>query len=248
MESPFYIYFVSLLNQPGREVVQTAGEGTGERRGGENPAFSIGSDEPMENTATSAMPLTTTGSRISEPDEDRVLVRRYLDGDMAAFDGLMTRHERQVYGLCLRFVRHPEDAMDLTQDVFIKAFENLRSFRGDAGFRTWIYRIAVNHCINHVRKNGRRFVEVQESTLTVEPSAHRQLLDGERRKIVGDLIEGLPPKQRAILQLRMNENLSYEEIANILNRSVSTIKSSVFFALNKLRKMLEERKASGASF
>jgi RNA polymerase sigma-70 factor, ECF subfamily len=247
MESPFYIYSVPLLNQPGRKAVQSAGEGREERGDSETHAFSMGSDQAMEHTVTSTMPLTTTDRSSSEPHEDGELVRRYLDGDMAAFDGLMTRHERQVYGLCLRFVKNREDAMDLSQEVFIKAFENLRAFRGDASFRTWIYRIAVNHCINHVRKNRRHFVEVQESTLTVEPSAHRRLLDGERRQIVGTLIEGLPPKQRAILELRMNENLSYEEIANILDRSVSTIKSSVFFALNKLRKMVEERKNSGAS-
>jgi RNA polymerase sigma-70 factor (ECF subfamily) len=201
----------------------------------------------MEHTAANAMPLTTTGSTTGQEDEDRDLVGKYLDGDMSAFDTLMSRHERQVYGLCLRFVRNPDDAMDLTQEVFIKAFEHLAAFRGDARFRTWVYRIAVNHCINHVKKNGKRFVEIQEDTATVDPSVYRRLVDDERREIVRGLIEALPPKQKAIIELRMNDNLSYEEIASILGRSVSTIKSSVFFALNKLRKMVEDREARGQS-
>jgi RNA polymerase sigma-70 factor (ECF subfamily) len=186
--------------------------------------------------------------RTIEEDDDRDLVRRYLDGDLAAFDALMGRHERQIYGLCLGFVRNRDDALDLTQDVFVKAFENLAAFRGDARFRTWVYRIAVNHCINHVKKHSsRRFVEVHEATATVHPSVHRELLDDERRVIVKELIAALPPKQKAILELRMSGNLSYEEIAGILGRSVSTVKSSIFFALTKLRKMVEAKKAAGDS-
>jgi RNA polymerase sigma-70 factor (ECF subfamily) len=201
----------------------------------------------MEQTVT-GMPLTTTGTATDQRDEDRELVGRYLDGDMSAFDTLMARHERQIYGLCLRFVRNHEDARDLTQDVFIKAFENLTSFRGDARFKTWVYRIAVNHCLNHVKKHSKHFVEVHEGTLTVDPSVHRRLLEEERRDIVKGLIQKLPPRQRVIMELRMNDNLGYEEIASILGRSVSTIKSSVFFALNKLRKMIDDGRAAGQSF
>jgi len=210
-------------------------------------AASTRSRQAMEQTAATIMPLTTTAIRSDRTDEDRDLVGRYLDGDMSAFDELMTRHERQVYGLCLRFVRNREDALDLTQEVFIKAFENLGSFRGDARFRTWIYRVAVNHCLNHVKKHSQNFVEVGEATATVSPSVHRELLDEERRALVRGMVEALPPKQKAILELRMNENLSYEEIARILGRSVSTVKSSVFFALTKLKRMVEERRAQGQS-
>jgi RNA polymerase sigma-70 factor (ECF subfamily) len=198
----------------------------------------------MDPNATTAMSLIAVQAVKEAPDGDRELVARYLDGDMTAFDALMSRHERRIYGLCLRFVRNHDDALDLTQEVFIKTFEKLASFRGDARFSTWIYRIAVNHAINHVKKNSKAFVEVDEATATVEPSVHRTLLEEERREIVSVLMEELPPKQKAILELRMNQNLSYEEIARILGRSVSTIKSSVFFALTKLRKMVEEGKAA----
>jgi RNA polymerase sigma-70 factor (ECF subfamily) len=165
---------------------------------------------------------------------------------MGAFDELMTRHERAVFRLCFRFVKNREDAMDLTQEVFIKAFEKLTAFRGDARFKTWLYRVAVNHCLNHVKKNSREFVEVDESIGSVKPSFHNKLLEKERRAIVRKLMVKLPPKQKAILELRMNDNLSYEEIAGILGRSVSTIKSSVFFALTKLKKMVQQQSAAGA--
>lgn len=216
----------------------------GENKNERSVDLSASSDEVMNQTAAT-MPLIRTGRETDQQDEDRHLVDRYLAGEMSAFDALMARHERHVYGLCLRFSRNHEDAMDLTQEVFIKAFEKLTSFRGDARFKTWIYRVAVNHCLNHVKKNSRQFVAVGEETLTVKPSVHAELLEEERRKIARELIQNLPPKQRAIMELRMNENLSYEEIAGILGRSVSTVKSSVFFALNKLRKMVDDLRAGG---
>ena len=180
----------------------------------------------MGHTTTSIMPV---GTKVTQGrGEDKNLVSRYLAGNMVAFDELMTRHQRAVYSLCFRFVKTREDAMDLTQEVFIKAFENLRAFRGDARFKTWLYRVAVNHCLNHVKKNSREFVEVDESIGSVKPHFHNRLLEKERRAIVRELMVNLPPKQKAILELRMKDNLSYKEIAGILGCTVSTIKSSVF--------------------
>ncbi len=200
----------------------------------------------MGHTATTIMPVATKVTQAAQDrDEDKDLVSRYLAGNMVAFDELMTRHQRAVYRLCFRFVQTREDAMDLTQEVFIKAFENLSAFRGDARFKTWLYRVAVNHCLNHVKKNSREFVEVDESIGSVKPHFHNRLLEKERRAIVKELMVNLPPKQKAILELRMNDNLSYEEIAGILGRSVSTIKSSVFFALTKLKKMVQQQSNTG---
>jgi RNA polymerase sigma-70 factor (ECF subfamily) len=196
----------------------------------------------MDHTAATIMPGAAT-----EQDVDQLLVARYLDGDLVAFDELMTRHERQIYRLCYRFVRNHDDAMDLTQDVFVKAFEKLPSFRGDARFKTWLYRVAVNHCLNHVKKHSQNFVEVTEETGRVKAAADDRLLAQERRRIVRDLMPQLPPRQRAIFEMRMNDNLSYEEIAKILNRSVSTIKSSVFFALTKLKKLVNPQTLKGPS-
>ena len=189
----------------------------------------------MEQAATASMPMTLENS-----DADAQLVDRYLAGDMAAFDELMIRYERQIYRLCYRFVENRDDALDLAQEVFIKAFEHLGTFRRESSLKTWLYRIAINHCINHVRKHSQEFVEVSEWTGSTNASVQSQLEEREQREQFRRLVKKLPPKQKAILELRINEQLSYDEIARISGRSVSTIKASVFFALEKLRKLVKD--------
>jgi RNA polymerase sigma-70 factor, ECF subfamily len=191
----------------------------------------------MDRTITASLPMTSTDS-----DADAALITRYLAGDMSAFDELMIRYERQVYRVCYRFVQNRDDAKDLAQEVFIKAFEHLPSFRRESSLKTWLYRIAMNHCINHVKKHSQEFVEVTEYTGSITPSIQRQLEDQEQRAHFRRLVKHLPPKQKAILEMRINEQLSYDEIAKMSGRSVSTIKASVFFALEKLRKLVKDPK------
>src|SRR5215468_9428003 len=189
----------------------------------------------MDRTLTTSIPMTATN-----PDVDAELVERYLAGDTAAFDEIMVRYERQIYRICYRFVENREDAMDLAQEVFIKAFEHLATFRRESSLKTWLYRIAMNHCINHVKKHSQEFVEVNENIGSVRASVQSQLEEREKREHFRRLVKQLPPKQKAILELRIHEQLSYEEIARISGRSVSTIKASVFFALEKLRKLVKD--------
>src|SRR5215471_6074559 len=195
----------------------------------------------MERTVTASMPMTLGNS-----DADAELVERYLAGDMTAFDELMIRYERQIYRVCYRFVENRDDAMDLAQEVFIKAFEHLGSFRRESSLKTWLYRIAMNHCINHVKKHSQEFVEVTEYTGSVHSSIQSQLEDREQRDQFRRMVKLLPPKQKAILELRINEQLSYEEIARMSGRSISTIKASVFFALEKLRKLVKDPESKKA--
>jgi len=189
----------------------------------------------MDGTLPVALPMTA----INE-NRDAELVERYLTGDTTAFDEIMVRYERQIYRICYRFVENREDAMDLAQDVFIKAFEHLATFRRESSLKTWLYRIAMNHCINHVKKHSQEFVEVTEYTGSTHSSAQTQLEDREQRDEFRRMVKLLPPKQKAILELRINDQLSYEEIAKMSGRSISTIKASVFFALEKLRKLVKE--------
>src|SRR5215467_1314692 len=119
----------------------------------------------MDRILTASMPMTAIN-----PDVDAELVERYLAGDTAAFDEIMVRYERQIYRVCYRFVDNREDAMDLAQEVFIKAFEHLTSFRRESSLKTWLYRIAMNHCINHKKKHAQEFVEVNEFTGSIRPS------------------------------------------------------------------------------
>src|ERR1051326_1032277 len=189
----------------------------------------------MERTLSASMPITAVNQ-----DVDGTLVERYLAGDTTAFDEIMIRYERQIYRICYRFVDNREDAMDLAQEIFIKAFEHLATFRRESSLKTWLYRIAMNHCINHVKKHSQEFVEVTEYTGSVHSRVQDQLEDREQREHFRRLVKLLPPKQKAILELRINEQLSYEEIARISGRSISTIKASVFFALEKLRKLVKD--------
>ncbi len=189
----------------------------------------------MERTLTASMPMAA-----GNQDADVALVERYLAGDTTAFDEIMIRYERQIYRVCYRFVENRDDAMDLAQEVFIKAFEHLSTFRRESSLKTWLYRIAMNHCINHVKKHSQEFVEVSEYTGKIQASTQVQLEDREQREHFRRMVKRLPPKQKAILELRINEQLSYEEIAKMSGRSVSTIKASVFFALEKLRKLVKD--------
>lgn len=188
----------------------------------------------MDSSLTASAPIVS-----KQNGADAALVERYLSGDMTAFDELMIRYERQIYRVCYRFVENRDDAMDLAQEVFIKAFEHLTAFRQESSLKTWLYRIAINHCINHVKKHSQEFVEVTEYTGSIRPSVHTELEVREQRDHFRRMVKYLPPKQKAILELRINEQLSYEEIARISGRSVSTIKASVFFALEKLRKLVK---------
>jgi RNA polymerase sigma-70 factor (ECF subfamily) len=189
----------------------------------------------MERTLTVPVAMTSQDS-----EADNSIVERYLAGDMTAFDELMIRYERQIFRVCYRFVNNRDDAMDLAQEVFIKAFEHLSTFRRESSMKTWLYRIAMNHCINHVKKNAREFVEITESVGSTRASVHSDMEEREQREQFRLLVKRLPPKQKAILEMRIHEQLSYEEIATMSGRSISTIKASVFFALEKLRKLVKE--------
>src|SRR5215470_18021559 len=132
----------------------------------------------MERTLTASIPMAAR----SQDDPDIELVERYFAGDATAFDELMIRYERQIYRVCYRFVENRDDALDLAQDVFVKAFEHLPTFRRESTLKTWLYRIAINHCINHVKKHSQEFVEVTEYTGSIRPSVQAKMEDQEQRE------------------------------------------------------------------
>src|SRR5438034_8606350 len=146
----------------------------------------------MEDTLIKSLPMV-----FETQDQDASLVERYFSGDTTAFDEIMIRYERQIYRVCYRFVENRDDALDLAQDVFVKAFEHLPTFRREARLKTWLYRIAINHCLNHVKKHVQEFVEVTEYTGSIRASAHAELEDQEQREHFRRLVKQLPPKQKA---------------------------------------------------
>lgn len=176
---------------------------------------------------------------------DADLVEASLAGDREAFDTIVERHRRHVYQLCYRFVGNHEDASDLAQDVFIRAYRGLRTFKGQASLGTWLYRIAVNASLNRVGAKGPQavsFDSVRQGTdeflASTEESASDALLRDERALQVRAAIARLPKKQRATLVLRVYHELPHEEIAAILGSSVGAAKANFFHALNNLKKLL----------
>jgi RNA polymerase sigma-70 factor (ECF subfamily) len=177
-------------------------------------------------------------------DDDRALVQATLDGDREAFDELVRRHQRQVYRLCYRFAGNHEDARDLAQEAFIRAFRGLRSFKGQSAFSTWMYRIGVNVCLNRVASPAAARTVALEHVDRVDSRTERAdaaLLREERAAEVRAAIARLPKKQRAALILRVYHELPHEEIAQVLESSVGAVKANFFHALANLKKLLQGR-------
>lgn len=185
-------------------------------------------------------------SRLREPlrdppdRDDGELVRAAAAGDRAAFDALVTRHQRNVYRLCYRFVPNHADASELAQDAFVRAYRSLAKFEGQAQFSTWLHRITVNVCLNRLALKTPKPAPLKmvESMVGREDAADVALLRDERAERVRAAIAQLPDKQRGTLILRVYHDLSHEEIARALGSSVGAAKTNLFHALGNLRKLL----------
>lgn len=198
---------------------------------------------PERRAAPHGSPPTTTAkdSPLLSAD-DGALVEACLGGRREAFDVLVERHQRQVYQLCYRFAGRHEDASDLAQDVFVRAYRALGSFRGKSAFTTWLYRIAVNLCLNRVSVKApplEPIDRVEHADRRGEP-ADVALLKAERAAEVRAAIARLPRKQRATLILRIYHELPHEEIAAILGNSVGAAKANFFHALANLKKLMSK--------
>jgi RNA polymerase sigma-70 factor (ECF subfamily) len=172
---------------------------------------------------------------------DQELVARTLGGETAAFDVLVERHRRPVYQICYRFARGHEDASDLAQEVFVRAWRGLPRFKGQAAFSTWIYRIAVNACLTKVGTKAPAVAALADVDDIEDVRADRpgtDLLRAERADAVRRAIRLLPGKQRATLVLRTYHELTHQQIADILGTSVGAVKANFFHALANLRRIL----------
>jgi RNA polymerase sigma-70 factor (ECF subfamily) len=169
---------------------------------------------------------------MSDPSDDRELVRRFLLGDARAFTTLVERHQARVYGLCLRVTGNPEDAADAAQEAFLSALRKLGQFRGDAAFTTWMHRVTVNACYDLLRKRSRQpsLHLVTDETFVPEPGPptpdHADEVAGTRDAAAALAL--VPEEFRVALVLADVQDLPYEEIAKILDVPVGTVKSRVF--------------------
>ena len=181
-------------------------------------------------------------------EEERLLLRRAQGGDSAAFEDIVRAHEKTVYHLALRQLGNREDAEDAAQEVFLKAYTGLSSFRGDSKLSVWLYRITNNVCIDFLRRRRETVSLSQENEegepLELElpderfdPAALTERKDLRER--IGKALDALPPEAREILLLRELGGQSYDEIAATLGLDLGTVKSRIFRARKKLCALLE---------
>ena len=181
---------------------------------------------------------------------DQQLVDRVKQGDKAAFDLLVLKYQQRIVSLVSRFVRNPSDALDVTQEAFIKAYRALPNFRGESAFYTWMYRIAVNTAKNYLAVQSRRPVAVEQDISEIEQidgnsalkdhaTPERLLLRDEIQETIISTIENLPNDLQVAITLREMEGLSYEDIAIAMDCPIGTVRSRIFRAREAIDKELE---------
>ncbi|HEX7675277.1 MAG TPA: sigma-70 family RNA polymerase sigma factor [Bdellovibrio sp.] len=172
---------------------------------------------------------------------DLELVEKVKSGDRRSFSELVKRHQRSLLRLSLRFVKDMDVAEDVTQEAFIKAYEKLNSFEGRASFKSWLFQIGVNTARNKLRELKRDTVDVEDVHLAVEAEAEHTLVHTAVADILQKEVDKLPMKQRTALVLRVYEDLSFNEIAEIMECPYDTAKANYRHALMKLRQTFEQQ-------
>lgn len=183
------------------------------------------------------------------------LIENYLAGDLEAFNRLVWRWEKPIYHFIFRMIGEPEAAREISQQTFIRVFKNLKKLKEPEKFRTWIYQIAANLCRDEIRKRQRsnslsleKFKEDNENGATLpenlisQPRHAPDIQWGqtEAREIIEQALRKIPEEQRIVIIMKEYQGLKFTEIAEILNQSVNTIKSRMYYGLNALRKIFEQ--------
>lgn len=187
---------------------------------------------------------------------DEELVRRVQRGDKKAFDLLVLKYQNRIIQLINRYVRDPHEAQDIAQETFIKAYRAMASFRGDSAFYTWIYRIAINTAKNHIAARARRptddEIEVEiaeqfegESSLRDQETPEGILLSEELGHTIQLALEELPGELRTAITLREMDGLSYDEIAEVMDCPVGTVRSRIFRAREAIDKKIRSLNGVG---
>jgi RNA polymerase sigma-70 factor (ECF subfamily) len=178
-------------------------------------------------------------------DDDLDLINRTGAGDREAFNELVRKYQRPLYAMLYRMVGNHEDASDLVQKAFVKAFTGLRSFERRASFKTWLYQIAINLAKNVYRDRARfTQVPIDEVIIKREPRTLDALIQNENSLLLRKAVAGLPEKQRLTLLLRVRQEKKFEEIAEIMKCSIGTSKANYHHAVQKLKAMMGEKNRS----
>lgn len=198
-------------------------------------------------SAQNSLPLVEADSSVSQADSDQVLVARVQSGDVAAFDSLVKKYRERLYAVIYNLTSNREDAADLTQEAFIKAFTSIKRFKGNSAFFTWLYRIGVNATLSHLKRNRfRRFFSLEKiqeegshaqvlETLAAKHKSEKGALLGELQEKLNEALQKLSPKHRTVVVLFEIEGLSHQEIAEVVDCSVGTVRSRLHYAKQQLQ-------------
>jgi len=189
--------------------------------------------------------------RLTASVTDKQLVARVQQGDRRAFDMLVLKYQHKILGLVARYVKDADEVQDVTQEAFIKAYRALPGFRGDSAFYTWLYRIAINTAKNHLVSRARRppgsDVDLEDAAyldggepLRDSETPENQLFGDELRQVVGDALETLPDELRTAVTLREFDGLTYEEIAEVMECPVGTVRSRIFRARDAIDRSVKK--------
>jgi RNA polymerase sigma-70 factor (ECF subfamily) len=175
-------------------------------------------------------------------DEDLNLITRTEAGEREAFNDLVRKYQKPLYALLYRMVGNAEDASDLLQKAFVKAFTGLKSFERRSTFKTWLYQIAINLAKNVYRDRARiEQVPIDNVVIRRNPRTIENLIMKENRQLLRQALAGLPEKQRITLMLRVQEEKKFEEIADIMECSLGTAKANFHHAVQKLKVLMGEK-------
>ena len=206
----------------------------------------------MDAVKSLAKTLVASPERQQEADSDMEIVRRVQAGDVAAFDRLILKYRERVFGIIYNMTSNREDTADLTQDAFIKAFQSINRFGGQSSFFTWLYRISVNSTLSHLRKSRLRSffslerVDSEEpvskeiiAALTDRSGAERDTFVRELQEKLNDAMQKLSTTHRTVVTLFEIDGLSHQEIAEVMNCSLGTVRSRLHYAKQLLQSELQ---------
>ena len=208
------------------------------------------SDSPKNTANASGSPRKDASESSLQDDK---LVERAIGGDESAYSELVEKYERALYFHVRKMIKDEEQVNDLVQEAFVKAFDNLNSYSTNYAFSTWLYRIATNHTIDYLRKKKLKTLSIDEPVKTRDGDMQMQLEDEsagtdrniirkQRQKIVQNAIDELPEKYRKVIEMRHMEEKSYQEIADVLDLPLGTVKAHIFRAREMLYKALKDKR------
>jgi len=189
-----------------------------------------------------------TGDLINIDSDDIEIIDSFKKGNEHAFNILVNKYQKKIYWIVRKMVLDHDDANDITQDIFIKIHSSLKDFRGDSKFFTYIYKISVNFCLNHISKKKRtsnREIDIEDDTLDIKSTdmgTDEHYDEKRKQKLLKEAIENLEGQQRAVFNMRFYDNLSYEEIAAMMNKSVGGMKANYFHAVKKIEAYIKSKK------